>query len=521
MAASVADGAELALAIQDDTVATRRLFDRAEAALRAPAPALPGRLRTTELAVTAYSAQGQPIAWSGRPSELPGERLAGPEAWFFVQGELGLRLVYVRPIGDGASGRRIGTAAAERALTDQQGVGPSPAIAFRLPGTIAPVSVYPATMAPPVRPGDTVIEVADPSGAPLLNAVLADEDVGFAMRRWSRASLSLGLTALALSLLLLVGPLLDWRNAARDVPTFLTANLLVLAVIVCARLVFRLASPADWMAAELFSASAYASPHLRPLLTSPFDFLLTAIAAGAVVALGLFAVEGWRQGMRRRTPTDTPSRLAAYLAAQAAAGIAVAMLLVVYQDFLRDTLANTTIDLLHLSLHPWNSARVALQLGLVVWHATALCLGVMLLRAAGSAWRIGRRSWGTRVAAAACWIAPLLVWEAAKRAPRADVLPLVVSLAAAVLLTIWARLTGLSSDRVDGGADHPGVGVLSRDLRARVALQDAVDRDALRAAGAQPARDDQGIAAGKPRADRRVPRPAGPRDAAHRPRGTA
>ena len=54
-------------------------------------------------------------------------------------------------------------------------------------------------------------------------------------------------------------------------------------------------------------------------------------------------------------------RWASIAAAQAAAGVLLATLLAVYQDFLRDTMGNTTIDLLHFSLHPWDGARVSLS----------------------------------------------------------------------------------------------------------------------------------------------------------------
>ena len=272
-------------------------------------------------------------------------------------------------------------------------------------------------------------------------------------------------------------------------------------MVVAGRLLLRLASPADWTEGELFSASVYASPQLRPLLTSPLDFLLTAVAAAALVALALYAIEGWRQSRRRRRAVDTPPRLAAYMAAQLAAGAVLAGLLVVYQGFLQDTLANTTLDLLQLSLHPWNAARVAMQIALIAWHATALGFGVLVLRTAGIGWRVGRRSWGTIAVAIACWIAPLAIWQLAAGWARADVLPLQVGAAAAITVAVWGtRLKaryrhgsqGFRLIVLDAGPDHPGVGVLPLDLPARVALQDAADRDALRPAGAQPARDDQG-----------------------------
>ena len=75
------DADALTAAAGDDTAATRRLFDGAEAAL--------GSTDQAELAITAYAASGRPIAWAGRPSELPSDRLQGNEAWFVAQGRWG------------------------------------------------------------------------------------------------------------------------------------------------------------------------------------------------------------------------------------------------------------------------------------------------------------------------------------------------------------------------------------------------------------------------------------------------
>ena len=59
---------------------------------------------------------------------------------------------------------------------------------------------------------------------------------------------------------------------------------LVAAAICTARLVIWLASPADWSEAAIFSGAAYASPLLQPLLTSPFDFVITAASAAQKAA---------------------------------------------------------------------------------------------------------------------------------------------------------------------------------------------------------------------------------------------
>ncbi len=66
------------------------------------------------------------------------------------------------------------------------------------------------------------------------------------------------------------------------------------AVVVIARVLARMASPADWSEIAVFSSSEYAGTLLPPLLTSPFDFLLTALAAGALAGLLMLAVDAWR-----------------------------------------------------------------------------------------------------------------------------------------------------------------------------------------------------------------------------------
>lgn len=107
MARGMADAESVVAAEQDDITAARQLFAAADAALTQGDAA--------DFAVTAYSSTGRPLAWDGRPSDLPADRLQGDEAWFLAQGALGLRLVYVTPVMT-AAGQRVGAVAAERSL---------------------------------------------------------------------------------------------------------------------------------------------------------------------------------------------------------------------------------------------------------------------------------------------------------------------------------------------------------------------------------------------------------------------
>src|SRR6266850_2242849 len=255
----------LQAAAEGDTGAARELFEAAEAAVRGK--------ESSELAVTAYSAGGRPVAWAGRPSELPPDRLQGPEAWFFAQGALGLRLVYVAPIVAPTDGRRIGVVAAERALAPAPGVRQPDTHPLEFPSSIAPVSMYPTFQDVRTRADDAAFEVNAPSGARLLTAVVSRADLGYARQEWRQAALSLALITFAATWLLLAGPLLDWRNAARTPRSYVTATVFIAAVVILGRLLLRVASPADWSDAAVFSAVTYASPSFRLLLTSPFDFL--------------------------------------------------------------------------------------------------------------------------------------------------------------------------------------------------------------------------------------------------------
>jgi signal transduction histidine kinase len=431
MAAPLTDPGVVQGAAVGETAASRKLFETADASLRELAPAI----GTSEVAVTVYADAGRPVAWSGRPSELPGDRILGPEAWFFAQGPLGLRLVYVTPV-TAPGGGRSGTVAAERALAPA-GVRSGDAAPFQYEASLAPVSIFPTFQGASAT--SRGFDVRAPDGSRLLDASIASSDLSVARQQWRRATMSVALMGFAGAVLLLAGPLLDWRNRARHAAPYLAASLLIGAIVVIGRLLLRLASPADWSESSLFSAFTYASARIRPLLTSPFDFLVTAVAAGSMVALVFAVVEAWRLAWRhRRVAAAGGARLAGYGAVHLAAGAVVALLIVGYERFLHDTVGNTTLDLLHLSVHPWNPARLALQTGLIVWHASALALAVLILRAASVLWRVPRRTLAMRALTISLWAAPLAVWELGRAGIGPHRLPSLVAAVAVIATTLLA-----------------------------------------------------------------------------------
>ena len=120
-----------------DPAGARDLLDRADQALQGRAAGV--------FAVTAYRPSGAwPLAWSGVPSEIGVERIAGPETFFVAHGPLGLRLIYIKPVLDPVSGNRVGVIAAERLVSSSRGIrtaAPEEGV-LSLP-TLVPVTVRP------------------------------------------------------------------------------------------------------------------------------------------------------------------------------------------------------------------------------------------------------------------------------------------------------------------------------------------------------------------------------------------
>jgi signal transduction histidine kinase len=416
-------------AVQDDLAAARSLFDAARLAV-ATAPA------QAERAVTVYGVDGRPLAWSGRPSEIPPSRLVGPAAWFFARGALGLRLVFVQPVND-TSGMRVGSIAAEHGLTSAPTAVPE-ADVFVFPGRIAPAAIQLSFEAAQTRPDAPSFDVVAPTGERVLSARINDAELDAARAWWRRASVSLALMVFAVAVALCVGPLLDWRNRIVRGDRYAVAVAMIAAAVVGARVLLRLASPADWSASPLFSGVDYASALAPPFLASPFDFLMTAVAVGALAALLLFAVEDWRiRGWhRRRAVADAASR-AWFALVQLSAGLVAALVLRAHYALLRDTLSSTNLDLLHFSLHPWLGTRLALQVGLVIWHAAVFGCVAFILLAAIARFRIPRSGWRFAVLTAGLWLLPLVLLQILPgTTPQ---LPLVLALGAVIALVLTAR----------------------------------------------------------------------------------
>src|SRR4029450_2336365 len=139
----------------------RSLFGAVDAALpREEAP------RT---GITIYNSAGAPLAWAGRTSDIPKQRLDGPSVMFVAPDALGPRLVRVQPIVDRSrpTQPRLATVVAEQQLSPVRGA-PGLADTFVISPAIVPVSLHVRVgdvSPPPSRDAYTFV-IPSPAGGP-------------------------------------------------------------------------------------------------------------------------------------------------------------------------------------------------------------------------------------------------------------------------------------------------------------------------------------------------------------------
>jgi signal transduction histidine kinase len=364
-----------------------------------------GRADSRDVAITIYDARGTARAWAGRSSDLPKDRIAGGSGFFVTPSPLGLRLVYIQPILASAT-RRAGSVAAENILSPTPAAASMAPADFTLSNPIAPVSLrmrYEGA-------GDNVMDGAfllrSPAGDAVAEASVAPGDIRRARRAWRAMVGAQVIAAGAVTLLLLIGPLLDRRAASREPRTFVTSTVL-------ASLLLMAGAGALWI-----SFAAGGTP-----LSMPGNLILGGVAAAALAAL--WAAGAARLRLRFKGTRPAPSEdLVRFVAAQIAAGIVVALLLVLAERFFASTVQASSIDLRHFSLHPWNTTRMGLFGGLLALHLAVLWTATLVFVAAPSRWRLPRRGWQTRSLVLACWILPTAVAVGLVSAPDTRVPPL-------------------------------------------------------------------------------------------------
>ncbi len=402
------------------------------------------------LAVTVYATDGTPLAWAGRPSELTGgprgnlpalDRISGPAALFFAPGPLGFRLVRIQPVtaGAGRPAPRLGVVAAERLFSEQASVGHTSAERFSIETSLAPVSLRTRYEGAGERAHPYSFVIWAPSGEPLVEASVDPASLDRVRQEHRQVVSSLAICVLALTALLLIGPMLDLRTLSRTTRRYLAATAGAVALVAGARTLLAFALPVDLP--PLLSPDVYHWPRLGVLARHPADFLLTALAMLAAVALLAGPCERRRQLFRghRRAPLAGSGPAAAFLAVHAAAGALLGLAVIGYERFLAETFRRATVDILHFSPDPWQAERMAIALGLVCFHAAfvwALVLGLRLLLAR---WRFRQTDVRLRLLLVLAWGLPVcLVWALAwdrtiNDLPRIEALLIVGAVAAAGL----------------------------------------------------------------------------------------
>jgi signal transduction histidine kinase len=430
MADRVVVSADQVRAASSDPEAARALFD---ASARAIDGEPPGRV-----AVTVFGPSDIPLAWSGRPSELPADRLEGGRALFVAPGLLGPRLVYVVPVPDRSGRRPAGTVAVERVLAGNTSSSRQGDDEVRVRTRYVPVLLRARYEGAGEAAADHRFLVTAPDGGPLLEGHVDPPALVALRTRYRDRTHDAALAVLALAIVVSAVPFLTWRERSRRVSGYVAASLIVAGLLVAARTVAIAAVPTTWW----WPSAGQGGWLSLLLLRSPVDLLVTAALLLTLVWLFGGAVER-RRIVARHAPVPSASlgRTLAFTATHLAAGAGLAAVLIAHRALVNRVFTRTSADPLQFSLHPFSAERLTFVLAVLFLGVVTLWAGVAILRAATTVWRVRRREIGWRLATAALWLAPLAVAASVGLGlPRAAIAPLWVPAVAAVLLAGLARL---------------------------------------------------------------------------------
>ena len=391
------EATDLPLAAEHEPRAERRLFDQLLTA---------GAAADGELAATLYGTGPTPVAWTGRPVELPDARIAGPEAAFLVPDAQGLRLVHVHPLSDPSNAaQRVGTLVLQAPLAragpgDQSGE-------YSLPRAMVPVRVRPRFEGGAAAAPDE-FAIRSANGETLAALSVSNDSLDAARGAFRARVAAVMLGVVVVLLLLATGPLLDWRRLSRRRGTTFGVTLGVAVILLTSRAIAGVGI--DW--ADLPGNVALPAPSWpvwtmpRLFFASPFHFLASSLLVGGLVGLASSALDLWRLARRAsaRPLTRTPGPMALYLAGQVGAGVVTAALVIGYGAFIREGVAAAPADILHFGLRPWDWSRLSLLSGVVVLNVAVVALGVVCYRVALLPWALGAIRASGRVATAVAWL---------------------------------------------------------------------------------------------------------------------
>jgi signal transduction histidine kinase len=464
LTATLARQPDVRAGLRDEQDAPRRLFAAIDTVVDTA---------TDGPAVTIYDANGRPLAWAGRPSELPRDRVVDGASLFAVHTPLGLRLVAVEPIAESAtSARRLGTVAAEARLS-------VPAASRQGETYVVETAYGPVTFRRSFVDRDPAANgfvISGPNGAPLLEATIADDASAAVRAVWLARVDRLALATVALALVFAATVVVFERRGRRTAPARARATVLAIALVWLA-----------WLAATLAVARDAAAGPAQPVwgrladaATSPADFAATGLALLVSVMLLVDPVR--RAILARRGHWRGEDRGFADavfgVAMQVLAGLVLIGLHVAVFALVQEAERRSTASLLRFGVAPWETLRLARLAGLVLIQAAACWAGVLACRLALSRWR--------GPGGAARWIAPVL-WilpsvalgpALATTAPAVARGPLVI-FALAVAAAAWLTRRGIPWFRHGSQASRLGwllVALLVPAWLLYPVLVDVVDR---------------------------------------------
>jgi signal transduction histidine kinase len=420
VASHVASRRDLVRMAAGDDGARKALFVAATDAIPAGAPPTTG--------LTVYGPAGSPLAWAGRASELPKERVQGSAALFVAPDALGPRLVRIEPIVDSSGGgtaSRVGSIAVEQ-LLGAIPVGPGPADTFVLPSSLAPVSVR-VRFGESAAPSPYSFVIPSTSGQVLVEAQVAPADLAAARARWRRRTTGAVLALLGLTVLVCAGPLVERRQRARTAPAVLVATMGLVFILAIGRFLLHQA------AVQIFGDAV-----------GPADLLLWALLLVALVWIASDLIERRRVAAPRPRLRSGGMRALPQIATMyLAAGALAAGLLWAYDRFLQNVVSRTDLDLLHFSLHPLSARRLGIGFGLVLLHAAVIWGAATIVRTIAALARRPRAPL-LRATAAAAWLggALIAIAIAGQTAGPVPPTPLLAAVAAAGLCAMalsWPR----------------------------------------------------------------------------------
>jgi signal transduction histidine kinase len=430
----------LASLVAQGTLSAPRLFEALEEVPRAG--------ESVDLSVTIHGADRAALAWLGRPSTLPADRLAGPAALFVAPGPIGLRLVHVAPItaGDGGAARRVGSIAAESLLSPARDVAATPNGDYTLETRAGPVRLRTRFEGAGPEPAHGGFVVRAPTGETLVEVETDPSTLEQARRLWRGRVRSSALLLVALTLLVASAPLAGRRARAATPLSFAGTTLGLLVVFVAARGIAWAALPAWWRTSVALVPSPGDPTVLRLMARSAVDLALTGLLLAGLAALLVTTAQRVRIARHgsRRTPGPGARARAGFAAHQAGAAVLATVVLTGFESLLGSLVQRTGVDVLHLALHPWSAGRLSAIVGLVALQAGAMWTAAGVLLLALSRWRLARPAPASGLLALTAWLVAAVAVLALERRSGWDMpsVPVLVALAVSGAAA-WVAARGL------------------------------------------------------------------------------